>query len=455
MVSSTPAPTWPARYQANTVGIHETEHHSIWISTVDARKAYPPLRADAVLQKQYPKGIRKLDRGPRLFLSEAALRAELQLTRSKDALMFLAWLDKAVYYPAARKREGIPALQRMELDADSTDADDKELHVPVQKPLRESRVAKAAKPQQQRPDRTAGEGSSAVLLRMWRGQESLRRTVLTGGAVAFCWMLVILALLYAVTDQANYTGAYKLRQWGAVVLLALSPLGALGWSVALMRCGLLRHQAGGSMVTSLLAFVLGVCVLVQTVTVSLGLAGEWVSGWWQTVHDDLRVTEVLHDPHLGRIVLRGEIGFGSLAALEKAINTKPTLTLLEVESPGGFVVEGLAMARLIEKHKLDTVSLGECASACTLLLVAGQERYLGPETQVGFHRSWSYAGGFGTGWSRIDHTMADFYSARNTADAFIKTALDTPGYRLWFPTAGQMFDAGYATKRWDERKSGY
>ncbi|MFY8041528.1 MAG: ATP-dependent Clp protease proteolytic subunit, partial [Rhodoferax sp.] len=298
-------------------------------------------------------------------------------------------------------------------------------------------------------------GTFALLLRFWRGEDSLRNIVLKGGALAFFWFMLIFVLMSGVTDQANYTGAYKLRQWGAVILTALSPLGALWWSVALMRCGLQRHKAGSSMLTSLAAFVLGVCVMVQTATSSFGMAGEWVSGWWRTVHDDLQVTEVLHNPHLGRIVLRGEIGFGSLVALEKAINTKPTLTLLEVESPGGYAVEGLAMARLIEKHKLDTVSLGQCASACTLLLVAGQERYLGPEAKVGFHRSWSYAGGFGNGWNRTDYAIADFYSARNTADAFIKTALDTPGYRLWFPTAGQMFDAGYATKRWDERKSGY
>ncbi len=81
--------------------------------------------------------------------------------------------------------------------------------------------------------------------------------------------------------------------------------------------------------------------------------------------------------YLGRIVVRGEIGFGTFKRLEKALQMQPKLTLVQIESPGGYVVEGMAMAALIEKNGLDTVSLESCASACTLLLAAGQERYLG------------------------------------------------------------------------------
>lgn len=81
--------------------------------------------------------------------------------------------------------------------------------------------------------------------------------------------------------------------------------------------------------------------------------------------------------------------------------------------------------------------------------------YLGPAVTVGFHRSWSYVAGFGSGWSRLDHEIADYYRSRNTENTFVQHALDTPGNEMWHPTHGEMFTAGFATKRWDERKAGY
>lgn len=146
-------------------------------------------------------------------------------------------------------------------------------------------------------------------------------------------------------------------------------------------------------------------------------------------------------------MVRGYLGNGTYRKLEHAIKASPKLTLVEIESPGGYVVEGLAMAHLIERNGLDTVSFEECQSACTYLLVAGEERYLGPEAKVGFHRSWSFIHGIGTGWNRLDHEVADYYRSRSTAHAFVQSALDTPGNRMWLPTHGEKFSAGYATKR--------
>ena len=128
---------------------------------------------------------------------------------------------------------------------------------------------------------------------------------------------------------------------------------------------------------------------------------------------------------------------------------------MEVESPGGYVYEGLAMARLIEQNKMDTVSLGVCASACTLLLAAGQERYLGKDALIGFHRSGGYRILNTSSWSGTDYQMANYYRSRNTQDDFIRRALGAPFSAIWIPEHWEMFASGYATKRWGERKSGY
>jgi hypothetical protein len=90
-----------------------------------------------------------------------------------------------------------------------------------------------------------------------------------------------------------------------------------------------------------------------------------------------------------------------------------------------------------------------------LLLAAGGERYLVPVAKVGFHRSGIDFFKPSTSWTRTDYQIADYYKSRAATDDFIKQALDTPFNSIWYPEHGQMFTAGYATKRWDERKAGY
>lgn len=131
------------------------------------------------------------------------------------------------------------------------------------------------------------------------------------------------------------------------------------------------------------------------------------------------VVELLHAPILGRRVLRGKIGFGSYKALESMLRSNTKLTLIQVESPGGYVIEGLAMAKLIQRMKLDTVSLERCASACTLLLAAGEKRYVGPNAKVGFHRSGVLGQAPSSSWTSTEYELADYYPSRGAIEAFI------------------------------------
>ena len=54
-----------------------------------------------------------------------------------------------------------------------------------------------------------------------------------------------------------------------------------------------------------------------------------------------------------------------------------------------------------------------------------------------------------------DHQIADFYRSRNTAEPFVLRALDTPFKSIRTPTHAAMYEAGFATLKWSERKAGY
>jgi hypothetical protein len=459
MTTTLPFKSWPAQYKARTIEIHESHRHQVWIASIDVKKVVPSLRSDSELAKVYSTDLRSLDKSKRLFFNERALKRELQYNRSKDALMFEAWLERTVYYPAARKRGDVAAIEPMQ-EQSSNKADEQvqeEVHIPIRSlpsPIK-TRFAQTNILQVPDKDSFIKRYIGGPFLALWRGEIEMGRTIAFGGLAMLAWVAGIEVLIDLVTSPAHYTGSYVWKQW--LVLMLILSLGAAAgwWCVGVMRCAIRRQYEGRSFRASLAGFVFGLTLLLYLVPVPIAAASEWMQGWWGTVQGQLQAAEVVHDKFLGRIVVRGELGFGSYKRLEAALKQTPTLTLVEVNSPGGYVVEGLAMARLLEKVGADTVSLEECASSCTFLLAAGKERYLGPKSEIGFHRSFSRSIGFGDGWSSWDHKIADYYRSRGADEAFIKRALDTPGYDLWLPSHGHMFAAGYATKRWDERKAGY
>jgi hypothetical protein len=450
--------TWPARYKASTLEIHESLRHQIWIASAEVRKALPALRSDKILTKEYSTDFRKLDSTSRLFFSERTLKRELQRMGGRDTLMFLAWLDKTVYYPAARKRgdsHASPPMPEKPSQADEKVNEDEDLHIPVRKlppPAKPKRVHPLTTGQRKKPSEQA---RSLRFVRLWRGQFDLLPTLLWGGGAMLVWTLLVWALLLWAIDPGSYRGAFAARQWLVVFLVPAIPSGVIWWCVGVMRSALRSQHEGRGYILALGSFSMCAAILLNATWFSRGIAQEWLSGWIETVFDNVQVSEVIHDKFLGRIVVKGDIGWGSYKALEEALRIKPKLTLIEVQGPGGYVVEGLAMARLIQENHLDTVTLGECASACTFLLAAGKERYLGADAKVGFHRSGRDYNNVSKSWTSADYAIANYYKSRDTTDDFIKQALDTPFNRIWFPAQGQMFTAGYATKRWDERKAGY
>lgn len=89
--------------------------------------------------------------------------------------------------------------------------------------------------------------------------------------------------------------------------------------------------------------------------------------------------------------LEGEILMGDAERLEanfeqaKAAGLK--VTAINLNSPGGLVVSGAAMARSIRARELRTVvgKNATCASACFMLFAAGRERIASEDARIGVH----------------------------------------------------------------------
>ena len=87
---------------------------------------------------------------------------------------------------------------------------------------------------------------------------------------------------------------------------------------------------------------------------------------------------------------RGPIVRGDAARLERALASVPPekrLLGLALDSPGGTVVDGVELARMIRDRGLAVVvpSNSKCASACFLMLVAAPRRLAANDALVGVH----------------------------------------------------------------------
>src|SRR5664279_1705391 len=52
----------------------------------------------------------------------------------------------------------------------------------------------------------------------------------------------------------------------------------------------------------------------------------------------------------------------------------PGIHLVELDSPGGYAIEGLGLAKVLEARRVDMLVLHRCASACIAAFAAGERR---------------------------------------------------------------------------------
>jgi len=150
----------------------------------------------------------------------------------------------------------------------------------------------------------------------------------------------------------------------------------------------------------------------------------------------------------GGLRLSGELKYGVSTALEKALRRDVSITRLELDSPGGDVNQGLALADLVEKYSLSTFVPRQCSSACTDVFIAGRERTLAPNAKLGFHRARSRV------WDQIlyDDDRANdeyvrFLMSKGVEKNFARRAYEVPNNDIWYPSVDELLAARVISAR--------
>ena len=87
------------------------------------------------------------------------------------------------------------------------------------------------------------------------------------------------------------------------------------------------------------------------------------------------------------VYIIGAIMEDSFLRFDALLVDAPKVKTVFLASPGGLTLEGRLTAALVRKRKLNTYVEQYCASACTQVFVAGRERTIGPEGELGFHQA--------------------------------------------------------------------
>lgn len=148
------------------------------------------------------------------------------------------------------------------------------------------------------------------------------------------------------------------------------------------------------------------------------------------------------------IVLFGEINSGDAAQfaqilLQSADTSHPVLFL---NSPGGKVTEAIRIGEMIRQRGIYTAAVGGsvCASACSLIWMAGQARFIDHASRVGFHAAY-------TGEAADNHMdgagnalIGSYLTRLGLSDRAIYFATSAPPDAInWLPTDGSIVEIPY------------
>ncbi|MFN3304730.1 MAG: hypothetical protein ACK44A_13550, partial [Roseateles sp.] len=285
--------------------------------------------------------------------------------------------------------------------------------------------------------RPAPQGS--YLARHWRGELSLARSYWVNN------ILLATPLALALTGLMSWIGAKgDSLQVSAITVLAGMPLLlALNvWClVGAWRAAANYLRERGSLLWGWLARVsLALGALQLLASVLLGLLPN-LGEFWQMARgiDPLGQARFSWSPDGRSLRMEGVIGMGDGERLRALLDSEAAKGLKRVElaSPGGRVREAEHMAAALKRHGHASRAVGTCASACTLVFLAGNPRQLAPEAQLGFHRA--STGTYNPVFDELaNQQLAQTYRELGLPQSMIDKTLDTPARGMWFVPRAEL-----------------
>lgn len=254
--------------------------------------------------------------------------------------------------------------------------------------------------------------------------------------------------VFILAFAAEIEGSNASLQAWALAMLALNIVAIAIWVwgiVGIWRSSSRHEQRGGSPAWATVAKFM-------VVIGSLNVAGQLSTSSLQLIETSKLAagTDPIGDPAKltvnGRnAVLDGWITVGTAERVRSFLDANPQVEQLTLSSQGGRIREAEQIAILVRDRKLSTVAEGDCASACTMIFLASDDRSLGANSALGFHSP----GGVGVSDEEARATAPAIRTAYENAglpSEFIDKALNTPSSSMWQPSEDELIGSGAVKK---------
>ena len=272
-------------------------------------------------------------------------------------------------------------------------------------------------------------------------------------SAALLWVVVQLVAFVSrrvpITDHPNAAAALLM-----VEMLLILP-GAVWWGTGVIRSAVRHVGRGGSSLVALLTGAVGLGAFFWAAAFWWQSARFAMSDVWATLAGDTLPASVQIEPAAdgtaSRLLVSGELEFGTTRAVREALDANPRIETIRLESRGGRAAEGLALGRLLLDRNRDTMVTGECSSACITAFAGGARRSIARDARLGMHS----AGGHGVSAAMLadaNRRSDQFIANRGVEVSLLEEGAAVANREIWFPPASVLVRAGLATEILDVRK---
>ena len=147
------------------------------------------------------------------------------------------------------------------------------------------------------------------------------------------------------------------------------------------------------------------------------------------------------------LAIQGAVLYGIAEEVDEILEQSPNITVISLDSPGGYVGAGIQLRDVIASHNLSTYvgSESECTSACTDVFMGGINRLMAYDAALGFHRS--------------DLTFWDEQDTQDTIDELLKYGVSeefanrvaqVDNDDVWYPNLDELISNNIVTHYFDE-----
>ncbi|MDO6568907.1 hypothetical protein Q4561_17675 [Alteromonas sp. 1_MG-2023] len=291
------------------------------------------------------------------------------------------------------------------------------------------------------------------LIRFWKGQVSLPISYWVVGILISLGTLALSAFVEIKIDNAS--SRIELGIYMMLLYLVLVPV--ITWqSVGIIRSAIRHPHRGGSQGWSIVAIVMvaigiirfsidfyqsGVPIITESISL-IGADSTYPATQFRVLNDGTELE------------LYGGIEIGSELLLLEALQQNENVSTIHLHSIGGRLIGALRLADIVKEYNLNTYVKTSCASACTIVYLAGKERLLGEDGVLQFH-----APALG-GKSLHDNTDLNgafdgAYKDAGVPNWFAKKIRNTPNTELWAPSHKELLRAGIVSRIVDSSAYGF